>query len=385
MVLQKSFLGAFLMNSFKKRPWLYLGIIMFGLSLFIRYQIYSMSNEDVQILQDWYRHFFNRGVVALADGSFSNYTPAYLYMLYLTRVFSDWFGDVVAIKLIPTVFDFLSAFAIFLMARIRYEDDKPFLLSAVFFTLPTIMYISTGWGQIESIYTSFLLLCAYFLLKDKPFYAMVMFGMAFSFKSQSIFFLPFLGILFLKGKIRWFHFLLVPLVYVLLAIPAALIGRSWISIFSIYFGQVGQYRSLSMSAPNLYIFVPDTYYEIGVWVGMCIFVLAMAVWGWASWRAKISFNNRQLMLMALASLVLVPFVLPKMHDRYFYLADAFSFAAAIFVPEMWFVPILYQIISGMSYTVFLLNTPPTYVMIAAVINTGVVSYVLWKQFQSFRE
>jgi Gpi18-like mannosyltransferase len=373
------------MNSVKKRPLLYLSVALFAVSLFIRYLIYPQSNEDVLILQDWYHHFFKRGVEALANGNFSNYTPAYLYMMWFTRRWSDWFGSLVAIKLIPTLFDFLSAFAIFLMARIRFKDDKPFLLAATFFTLPTIMYISTGWGQIESLYTSFLLLCAYFLLKEKPFWAMVMFGMAFSFKSQSIFFLPFLGILFLKGKIRWFHFLLVPLVYVVLAIPAALIGRSWISILSIYFGQVGQYRSLSMSAPNLYIFVPDTYYEPGVPIGMIIFVVAMAVWGWASWRAKIEVNHRQLMLMALASLVLVPFVLPKMHDRYFYPADAFSFAAAIFVPEMWFVPVLYQIISCMSYTVFLLNTPPTYVMIAAVINTGVVSYVLWKQFQSFRE
>ena len=373
------------MNSIKKRPLLYLSIALFGLSIFIRCQIYNLSNEDVVILQDWYHHFFKRGVEALANGNFSNYTPAYLYLLWFSRRFSDWFGSMVAIKIIPTTFDLLSAFAIFLMTRIRFKDDKPLLLSAVFFALPTIMYISTGWGQIESLYTSFLLLCAYFLLKEKPFWAMMMFGFAISFKSQSIFFLPFLGILFLKGKIRWFHFLLVPFVYVVLAIPAALIGRSWVSILSIYVGQVGQYHSLSMSAPNLYIFIPDAYYEPGVWVGMCIFLIAMSVWGWFSWRAKIVFNNRQIMLMALASLVLVPFVLPKMHDRYFYPADAFSFAAAIFVPEMWFVPILYQIISSLSYTVFILNTLPTYVMIAALINTGVVGYILWKQFQSFRE
>ncbi|KXK11697.1 MAG: hypothetical protein UZ14_CFX002002665 [Chloroflexi bacterium OLB14] len=68
------------------------------------------------------------------------------------------------------------------------------------------MFNSTGWGQIDSLYTSFLLLCVYFLLKEKPFYAMLMFGVAFSFKSQSVFLLPFLGIMFLKGKINWYHF-----------------------------------------------------------------------------------------------------------------------------------------------------------------------------------
>jgi Gpi18-like mannosyltransferase len=209
-----------------------------------------------------------------------------------------------------------------------------------------------------------------------------MFGFAFSFKSQSIFFLPFLGILFLKGRIPWWHFLFIPLIYVILAIPAVLIGRSWASVLLIYVGQVGQYYSLSMSAPNLYIFVPDSFYEIGVLIGMGVFVATMAIWGWVNWRAKIVFGNRQVVLMALASLALVPFTLPKMHDRYFYPVDAFSFAAAIFIPEMWAVPILYQLISGLSYSVFILDVSTKYVMLAALINTGAIVYILYKQYLS---
>lgn len=373
-----------MMNFIKKHPLLWLSIALFALSIFIRYQIYDLSNEDVLIIQDWYRHFYKRGVVSLANGNFSNYTPLYLYMLWAARLLSDWFGSMVAIKIIPTMFDLLSAGTIYLLARIKFNDDRPILLSALFFTMPTIMFNSTGWGQIESLYTSFLLLSAYFLLKNKPAYALIMFGFAFSIKSQSIFFLPFLGILFLKGRIRWWHFLFIPTVYIVLAIPAVLIGRSWQSILLIYVSQVGQFHSLSMSAPNLYIFVPDSFYQIGVWIGMGIFIIAMAIWGWLNWRTNALYGNRQVILMALASLVLVPFVLPKMHDRYFYPVDAFSFAAAIFVPEMWVVPLLYQLISGLSYSVFILDASPKYVMLAALINTGVVIYILRKQFLSLQ-
>ncbi len=373
------------MNIIKKHPLLYLSIALFGLSIFIRYRIYGLSNEDVVILEDWYRHFYRNGKASFANGSFSNYTPLYLYLLWVSRLFSNWFDSIAAIKIIPTAFDFLSAFTILLMARIKFKDDKPYLFSAIFFMLPTIMFNSTGWGQIDSLYTSFLLLCTYFLLKEKPIYALIMFSVAFSLKSQSIFLLPFLGILLLKGKIRWFHFLSVPIVYVVLAIPAAWMGRSWASIFSIYIGQVGQFHSLSMSAPNLYVFVSDSFYEIGVWIGMGVFLIVMTIWGWINWRANISFDNRQIMLMALATLSLVPFVLPKMHDRYFYPADVFSFATIIFVPEMWFVPILYQLISSLSYSIFILNASTSFVMIAALINTGVIIYILWKQSLSLRE
>lgn len=373
------------MNIIKKYPLLFLSIVLFGLSLFIRYRIHGLSNEDVVILEDWYRHFYRNGKASLANENFSNYTPLYLYLLWITRLFSDWLGPVAAIKIIPTAFDVLSAFAIFLMARIKFDDDKPYLFSAVFFILPTIMFNSTGWGQIESLYTSFLLLCTYFLLKEKPMYAMMMFGFAFSVKSQSIFFLPFLGVLFLMGRIRWFNFLFIPIIYVILAIPAVWIGRSWASIFSIYIGQVGQFHSLSMSAANLYVFVSDSFYEVGLWIGMGVFLIAMAAWGWINWRAKIACNYRQVMLMALASLSLVPFLLPKMHDRYFYPADVFSFATVIFVPEMWFVPILYQLVSGLSYSIFILDASTKYVMAAALINTGVVIYILYKQISSLKE
>lgn len=373
------------MTIYRKRPLLLLGILLFGLSLIIRFQIQDYLNDDMRVLGAWYDHLYRNGWAGLADGSFSNYPPAYLYLLWLSTLLSNWVGRIAALKLIPTLFDVLSAFIIFHMARLRYSDDTAYFAAAGFFILPTILFNSSGWGQIDSLYTSSLLLCVYLLLKERPFWALAAFGAACSFKSQSIFLLPFLGILFLKGKIRWHHFFLVPAVYVTLGVPAALIGRSWMSILTIYFGQLGQFRELSLNAPNLYIFIPDTFYDVGIWVGMGIFFVAMTAWGWVNWRAKITLTHRQIVLMSLAVLALVPFVLPKMHDRYFYPVDVFSFAVVIFAPEMWFVPLLYQLISGLSYSVFLLGAPAMVVMLAAVINTGTTIYILRKQFLSLHE
>jgi Gpi18-like mannosyltransferase len=373
------------MSLMKKHPLLLLSALLLVLSLFVRFQIREYVNGDLTLLQKWYAHLHINGAAGLADEHFSNYPPAYLYLLWLSTLLSGWVGRVTALKLIPTLFDILSAFTIFHIARLRYNDDTPYFIASGFFILPTVLFNSSGWGQIDGLYTSFLLVCTYLLLRNKPFQAMIAFGMAFSFKSQSIFLLPFLGILFLKGRIRWHHFLLIPAVYVILGIPTALIGRSWASILSIYFGQVGQFRVLSNNAPNLYIFIPNSFYDAGLCVGLGIFLIAMIIWGWANWRAKITFNHRQVILMALAALALVPFVLPKMHDRYFYPVDVFSYAVIIFAPEMWFVPLLYQLISSLSYSAFLLGAPTIFVMFAALINTGATIYVLQKQSLSLRE
>lgn len=374
------------MNLYKKRPLFVLSIALVGLALVIRFQLKEFTNRDMLVFEEWYAHLYNYGWKGLADGNFSNYPPAYLYLLWLSTLLSSWLGRVYAIKLIPTLFDLLSAFVIFRMACLRHDGDTSFFGAASFFILPTIMFNSTGWGQIDSLYTSFLLVCVYLLLNEKPFWAMAAFGLAFSFKSQSIFLLPFLGILLLKGKIRWSHFLLIPVVYAIMGIPIAWIGRSWASILSIYVGQVGQFRILSFNAPNLYIFIPNEFYEIGMMAGLIVFFIGMAIWGWNNWRANFPLTHRYIILTAFTSLALVPFLLPTMHERYFYPADVFSLAAACFIPEIWFVSIMYQVISLLSYTPFLLGVNSQKVIpIAALLNTLTIGFLLWKQWKIARE
>jgi len=67
-----------------------------------------------------------------------------------------------------------------------------------------------------------------------------------------------------------------------------------------------------------------------------------------------------------------------MHDRYFYPADVFSFVVVIFNPELWLLPVFYQFISVLAYSVFLFQKPVYYVMIAALIHVATVTYALRK-------
>jgi hypothetical protein len=83
---------------------------------------------------------------------------------------------------------------------------------------------------------------------------------------------------------------------------------------------------------------------------------------------------------ALVSLALAPFLLPKMHDRYFYPADVSSIVMAFFLPQFWFVPVAYQIISSLVYAIFLFDAPrSTMLILATQLNTFMIIYLLWKQ------
>ncbi|MEW6402361.1 MAG: hypothetical protein AB1649_11210, partial [Chloroflexota bacterium] len=135
---------------------------------------------------------------------------------------------------------------------------------------------------------------------------------------------------------------------------------------------MGQFQELAKNAPNLYIFVPNVYYSTALKLGLLLFTGTMVCWAWANWRTKILLTQGKILLIALTALVLVPFLLPKMHERYFYPADVFSYAVAILNPELWILPVLYQFVSGFAYTSFLLGVPDDWVKAVALINTFTV-------------
>ena len=148
-----------------------------------------------------------------------------------------------------------------------------------------------------------------------------------------------------------------PLIYIVLDLPALLLGRPLLEIFTIYSSQATIFHDLSRHAPNLYIFMTSFPYDLGVTIGLIITVAAISCWIWFTVRSKSEFSLNAIVFMSLMSVALTPFLLPKMLDRYFYPADILALVAAFYMPELWFVPILYQIISASAYLVSLFDAP----------------------------
>ena len=60
-----------------------------------------------------------------------------------------------------------------------------------------------------------------------------------------------------------------------------------------------------------------------------------------------------ILALATASVLVTPFVLPRMHDRYFFAADVLVIILAFWVPRLVPVALLVQIVSLFSYWPFL--------------------------------
>jgi Gpi18-like mannosyltransferase len=72
------------------------------------------------------------------------------------------------------------------------------------------------------------------------------------------------------------------------------------------------------------------------------------------------------------SLLLVPFVLPHMHERYFYAADMLTIVLAFFRPRWAFVAVLVQVVSFLSYWPFLFGHEAVPLATLAMVETGAV-------------
>ncbi len=348
------------------------------LALLLRITLRSFRSNDAEIITGWYRDIQAKGFPALKDGV-ANYPPLYLYVLYLISVVFPGMWEILAIKLPSIIVDFICAWFVFRIVKLKYPAGPIplFAFLAILFA-PTIVLNGSFWGQIDILYVAALVACFYFILKEKPWAGCLAFGIAFAIKAQSIFLGPFLLILLLKRKIPWPALLIIPAVYLLLVIPVWISGGSFLDLMSIYLSQANQYNHLTSAAPNLYTWIPNSFYDYFLPAGILFGVSVSLFYVLTAYKSRVLLTPRLMIQLALGSLLLVPFFLPKMHDRYFFPADVLSILYGFYLPEYFFIPVLVNLTSFFAYQHFLFNMDTIPSGILAVVLFGVIVFVIHK-------
>jgi Gpi18-like mannosyltransferase len=300
------------------------------------------DSDFVMFLNPWMDVIRHQGIASIAGG-FSEYTPPYIYILNVAALIEPTVGRIAAIKIANIPFVISCAWGIGAIVR-EVSGDKNLSKIAAGVTLvcPTLLINSFAHGQCDAIFTSFTLWFVYFAIRDRPVLACLMFGLAVSFKLQAIFVSPLLLTLLLWRRMELFHLSIIPAVYVAMMVPAALAGRPWNSLMTIYLRQSDLLQDLSLNAPNPWWFLRGVVdYRAGVIAGVVIGVIAIALIVWRS--LKLPRTTLSILLVATASAALLPWVLPKMTARYFFIADLLIVALAFARPRLWPAAVLIQI------------------------------------------
>lgn len=357
---------------FIKKYWFYIAIvIVIALAILARVPLYTKRTGDYNtFLSKWYQDMVDNGIAQFLAKGDGDYTPTYMYILAIFAVFKIPAGEsdayLYALKTVSVVFEFLTAGIVFITSKSILGKNNVITFAGICVALfaPTIVFNGAFWGQCDSIFVFFVALSVMLLLIDKQLLASIAFGVAFSFKLQSIFFLPVLGILFLLKKYKFRYFFVIPIVYIIIMIPAMICGRSFASCMGVYFNQTDEYPYLYMNAPNIYAYVYKTIttnisvkthlIPAATWIGLSVIGIT-AVFTFVRFKDE-EITLDRIIAIAYLFAVLAPYVLPKMHDRYFYLADVMAILYLISKPKKWYIPSLTLAASFTGYIVYLFNT-----------------------------
>ena len=321
----------------------------------LRALFFSYETLDYQdFLARWVQYFRDNGGFAALKDSVGNYNVPYLYFLALFSYVDIY--DLYLIKLLSTFFDVLLAFGAMRLTGLftRSRVKLLFVYFAVLFW-PTVVLNSAVWGQCDSIYVALGLLAVYWAMDGRPVLGMAAMAASFAFKLQAVFIMPVFVLLLIARRVKLWHFLVFPAVYMLLMLPAVLAGRPVLDTITLYFDQMGTVGSaLNYNSPSVYAFARNVADEaLASRLGIAAaFALMLAVFGWFWWRRS-SITNWALLGGALLLVVGIPFLLPHMHDRYFFCADILSLVFAVAAPVYFFLPLLCEFASLLGYHAYL--------------------------------
>lgn len=346
------------------------GMALLLVGLFLRLSLFDhISGDYVSFLSVWTDTMADMTIREALSTPIGDYNMPYLYVILLISRLP--FYDLYCIKLFSLLFDVAAALAVGYLAKLLVKKDLPVLLAltAALFA-PTTWLNSSYWGQCDSVYGALALWGLYCGLTNRPKRSMVLFSLSLAFKLQAIFILPVVAFLLVTKRISLRQLPLFPAGFFAAMVPALLGGRSFQDTFSIYLDQTNAYPYLSLNAPSFWSLIPNEYfYELTAVPVLLAMVLTLTVL--FVFLSK-PMDKNSLVELALIFSLLIPWSLPKMHERYFYLAEMLSIVYVCLYPKRLLVGLGLLLGGFFIYSAYLFGGVPVVSMQTVAIFYGII-------------
>lgn len=315
---------------------------------------YYRSPDYEQFLSRWLIEMRPLSLREAMQAQIGDYNMPYLYFLFFVSRISQ--PELYCIKFLSCLFDVLAAY--FAMKIVSLKTDRfalQFTAFAATLACPTVLFNGAYWAQCDSMFTALCLGMLYYVLRRDSAKAVVFWALAFALKLQAIFALPFLLLGFFTRRVRLKDALWAPVAFVATLLPAVFCGRSPAHCVDIYFNQAAQYPRMSMNVPSIWSLLGSV--EFDPFNQMAVFLAGAAVLVFLylcfTWRG--GFTHATLVLAFYAGALLMPYLLPRMHDRYFFLADVASLLVFFWFPKRWYVPLVTVLSSYATYRYYVMG------------------------------
>lgn len=300
--------------------------LQIGLSTVLVYgQCWPIVAPDLHtFLYPWIDHILSAGRIKAFAVPFSNYTPPYLYLLSAASLVTT--NPLAIVKSLALLSVLVAALAVR-----RLIGQRPFANEAVLLVLllPSVMANAAIYGQCDGYWAAACIMATVSAADARPRAMLIWFGIGLAFKLQAIFLAPFVLVMLLRHRLRLIEWPLPLAIYALAMLPAWLTGWPAADLATIYVRQ-GAYFNTIGTAPGPWAVIAAFHAR----EPLAIFALGYAAAGIAAVAyvaivARKHLDPMMTMRLALLSAMMVPYLLPKMHERYLLLADLLSFAIAV--------------------------------------------------------
>ncbi len=365
-------------------------LCLFVFAFMLRWRLMPIESADYQgFLAQWMTEIRSEGGFLSLGKQISNYSSPYMYLMCLVSYLTD--NDLYGLKLVSVFFDYLASFAVFLIVyRLTASTGRGIMGMAVLLLSPTVILDGAYWCQCDIIYTTFILYALYHFFKRDGRTCLIFVGLSFAFKLQAIFIFPFLVIMWLKEKtVKARHFVWIPVVYVLSALPAWAFGRDLKELMTIYLSQADTYPWGTLEYPNIYALLgeamPDLRHAGEVsGAGIYMTVIMLGCIAYYFYSKKVEVTDEMAITLALFTVALTVYSLPHMHERYGFLIDLLAILYGMINIKKLPVACGFMLVSVLSFMPYLIAVHIVPIQYVAMGLLGLIVYVgadLYRQVQ----
>lgn len=323
---------------------LFCAILAFGLYwhfAFLPIFTIDVANDYVP----WFNHIAAAGPIAAFAHPFGAYSPPYLYLLAALTALKGVLPDPYLIKLLALGGNAaLAATFWHLLGRLDVPDRGR--IAVCILALPGVLMNAALLGQCDAMYVAPIIMGIAAAIDRRPARMIAWCALALAIKPQAVLIAPFVLAMLIARPVPLRLWLIAPAVYLAALVPAWLAGWPATDLLLIHFRQVETFKAVALNAPNIWMILDSIGLDSTPLAGLA---LAAAMGASAAYAARFGATARMLtrpmlVRVALLSPLIVAGLLPRMHERYFLLADILSIAVALTSNErgIWRVPVLIQ-------------------------------------------
>ncbi len=300
--------------------------------------LYYGHGTDMNCFSAWSDMVYEGGFYNFyRSDAFTDYPPGYMYVLYVLGFLRSVFGSSSLILKLPAILcNVAIGITAYILARKHFSEKSSLVLGGFLAFSPVLILNSALWGQVDSVYTLFLVLCILLVYAKKLIPAYFVFALAIFVKPQALIYSPILLFAIWENVIGEFNIrkflchlfsgLSAILMIVLLSVPFGVAET-----FSQYAATLSSYKYATINAFNLYGAFGLNWHALnpllsfagyGFILGTVAFLIYLYIRG-----------NRNWFFMAGVLAFFVYMLSVKMHERYAFPAVVFFLFAFLKKPQ----------------------------------------------------